>query len=111
MVGAKFFAANLESLATKGRLVLVGLTSGRTAEFDLGMALTKRARIIGTVLRSRPTKEKAEVNAKFIKEVLPLLAAGKVVPNVDRIFPVADVIGAHEYLESNQSFGKVVLEF
>jgi NADPH2:quinone reductase len=111
LVGAKFFAANLESLAMKGRLILVGLTSGRKAEFDLGMALTKRAKIVGTVLRSRPTAEKAEATAKFVEEVLPLLALGKIKPNLDRIFPVANVIGAHEYLESNQSFGKVVLEF
>ena len=111
LVGAKFFAANLESLALKGRLVLVGLTSGRKAEFDLGIALTKRAKIIGTVLRSRPTTEKAEANRKFIEEVLPLIASGKVKPNLDRTFPVEDVIGAHEYLESNVSFGKVVLEF
>lgn len=111
LVGAKLFAANLESLAHKGRLILVGLTSGRKAEFDLGIALTKRAKIIGTVLRSRPTAEKAEANAKFVEEVLPLIASEKVKPNLDRTFPVEDVIGAHEYLESNANFGKVVLEF
>lgn len=111
LVGAKFFAANLESLAPKGRLILVGLTSGSTAKFNLGTALMKRAKIIGTILRSRPTTEKAEANAKFIAEVLPLIASGKVKPNLDRIFPVEDVRGAHEYLESNESFGKVILEF
>jgi len=111
LVGANYFAANLESLNQKGRLILVGLTGGRTAEFNLGLALQKRAKIIGTVLRSRPAEEKAEATRKFIEEVLPLIAAGRVKPNLDRVFPVENVKEAHEYLESNASFGKIVLEF
>ncbi len=111
LVGAKYFAANLESLAPKGRLILVGLTGGRLAEFNLGTALTKRAKIIGTVLRSRPATEKAEATRKFIEEVLPLIAAGKVKPNLDKVFRAENVKEAHERLESNASFGKIVLEF
>jgi NADPH:quinone reductase len=111
LVGAKYFAANLESLNLKGRLILVGLTAGSKAEFNLGMALTKRAKIIGTVLRSRLTEEKAAATRKFIEDVLPLIATGKIKPNLDKVFPVEDIKNAHEYLESNASFGKVVLEF
>lgn len=111
LIGGNVFQTNLESLAPHGRLILVGLTGGRTAEFNLGVALQKRLKIIGTVLRSRSTPEKAAVTEVFIKEVLPLLAAGKVQPNIDKKFAVEDVRAAHEYLESNASFGKVVLEF
>ncbi|MBA3601849.1 MAG: NAD(P)H-quinone oxidoreductase [Acidobacteria bacterium] len=111
LVGAKYFAANLESLNLKGRLILVGLTSGRTAEFNLGMALAKRVKIIGTVLRTRSTEEKAEATQTFVRDVLPLVAEGKIKPNSDRVFQVEDIRKAHEYLESNASFGKVVLEF
>lgn len=111
LVGASYFAANMESLALKGRLILVGLVGGREAQFSLGMALAKRAKIIGTVLRSRSTKEKAEATTAFINNVLPLLAEGKVKPNLDKVFKFEDVKEAHEYLESNESFGKVVLEF
>ena len=111
LVGAKYFAANLASLALKGRLILVGLTSGKTAEFNLGMALAKRAKIIGTVLRSRPVEEKAEATQAFVRDVLPLVAEGKIKPNLDKVFQVEDIRKAHEYLESNTSFGKVVLEF
>lgn len=110
LVGAKFFNENLESLNLKGRLILVGLTSGRTAEFNLGIALSKRLKIIGTVLRSRPTNEKAEANKKFITEVLPLFESGKIVPNIDRVFKFEEIRTAHEYLESNESFGKIILE-
>ena len=111
LVGASYFAENLNSLALKGRLILVGLVGGRKAEFDLGMALTKRLRITGTVLRSRPAEEKAEATRKFSEDVLPLLESGKVKPNIDKIFPVEEIQKAHEYVESNESFGKVVLEF
>ncbi len=111
LVGAKYFAANLESLALRGRLILVGLTGGRTAEFNLGTALAKRAKIIGTVLRSRSVEEKAEATQAFARDVLPLLANGKIKPNLDKVFQIENVREAHEYLESNASFGKVVLEF
>ena len=111
LVGGAYFEQNLASLATKGRLILVGLTSGRIAEFNLGMALQKRASIIGTMLRGRPNSEKAEATRLFADEVVPLLANGAVVPNVDRVYPVSDVIDAYNYLRSNESFGKIVLEF
>jgi putative PIG3 family NAD(P)H quinone oxidoreductase len=109
LVGARYFDENLQSLALKGRLMLVGLTAGSKAEFDLGAALRKRLTIIGTVLRARSAEEKAEVTRVFAAEVVPLLESGAVRPNVDRVFAFNEVREAHEYLESNESFGKVVL--
>lgn len=111
LVGAVYFQANLESLALKGRIMLVGTTGGAKAELNFGLAMSKRAKIIGTVLRARPTGEKAEATRKFAAEVVPLFAEGKIKPNIDRVFPVEEIREAHEYLESNASFGKVVLEF
>ncbi len=111
LVGAAYFQDNQDSLALKGRLILVGLTSGAIAEFNLGIALSKRLRIIGTVLRGRSVEEKAEATKKFVEQVLPLIASGKVRPNVDKVFRFEDVEDAHRYLESNESFGKIVLEF
>ncbi len=111
LVGAAYFEQNLLSLAVKGRLILVGLTSGRTAEFNLGLALQKRASIIGTVLRARSAEEKADVTRAFTNEVVPLLAKGIVSPTLDRVFPSRDADAAYQYLGSNKSFGKVVLEF
>lgn len=109
LVGGNYFAGNLECLLPKGRLMLVGLTSGRKAEFDLSMALSKRLRIVGTVLRGRSLEEKAEVTQRFVDAVLPLFVSGQVQPNVDQIFSIADVVKAHEYLESDRNFGKAVL--
>jgi NADPH2:quinone reductase len=111
LVGAKYFATNLESLALKGRLILVGTPGGVKTEFNFQQVMSKRLKIIGTVLRSRSTEEKAAATSAFIRDVLPLLASATVVPNIDRIFKMEEIREAHRYLESNESFGKVVLEF
>jgi NADPH2:quinone reductase len=111
LVGGAYFEENLKATAVKGRIMIVGLTSGAKAEFNLGVALSKRLSLIGTVLRSRSLDEKAEATSAFAEEVVPLLAGGKIVPNVDRVFDLHNVRAAHEHLESNESFGKVVLRF
>jgi len=111
LVGASYFRENLASLATKGRLILVGLTGGSTAEFDLRVALQKRARIIGTVLRGRSVEEKAEATRTFVEHAMKEIESGAIIPFVDKVFKLDQVRASHEYLESNQSFGKVVLEF
>ncbi len=111
LVGAAYFQQNLASLANKGRLILVGLTSGRIAEFDLGLALQKRLAIVGTVLRTRSAAEKAAATRTFADLIVPALANGTLSPDVNRVFAAADVVAAYRYLASNRSFGKVVLEF
>ena len=111
LVGGAYFQQNLTSLALKGRLVLVGLTSGRTAEFNLGLALQKRLTIVGTTLRGRSIHEKAKAVQKFVDEVVPLFTAGTIRLNLNRKFAADDVVAAYKYLESNKSFGKVVIEF
>ena len=111
LVGGEYFPEDLKSLAVLGRVVLVGLTAGRTAEIDLGTLLQKRARIFGTVLRPRSIAQKAEATNAFSRDVLPLLADGRVRPNLDRTFALTDVREAYSYLASNKSFGKVVLTF
>lgn len=110
LVGASYFDENLASLASKGRLILVGLTGGRKAEFDMGIALYKRLKIMGTVLRGRTIQEKAEATRFFADFALPLFENGSLRPNLDRVFKIDEIAKAHEYLESNESFGKVVLE-
>ncbi len=110
LVGGAYLPENLKSMALKGRIMLVGLTAGRTAEFDMGIALTKRLSIKGTVLRSRSGDEKAQAMEAFARDILPGIGS-KYVPVVDRVFDVADIAAAHEYLASDESFGKVILRF
>ncbi|MEO8041570.1 MAG: NAD(P)H-quinone oxidoreductase [Acidobacteriota bacterium] len=111
LVGGAYFEQNLKSLALKGRLLLVGMTAGSTSNFNLGIALMKRLTLIGTTLRARSIEDKTAATSAFAAEVVPLLVSGRVRPNVDRLFDFSDVRSAHEYLESNESFGKVILEF
>jgi NADPH:quinone reductase-like Zn-dependent oxidoreductase len=111
LVGGDYFAANLRAIATLGRIICVGTTGGSKSEADLGTILRKRVTIIGTVLRARSNAEKAAATKAFVAQVLPLLERGTIRPVIDRSFPAAEVRSAHQYLESNRSCGKVVLDF
>lgn len=109
LVGGSYFAANLAALAKRGRMMLVGTTGGGSAAFDFGTMMSKRLQLIGTVLRARSTEEKAQAVRLFAAHVVPLLARGAVRPVIDKIYPLAEVAAAHERMESNESFGKIVL--
>jgi putative PIG3 family NAD(P)H quinone oxidoreductase len=109
LVGGPYLAANLDALALKGRMMLVGTTAGASAPFDIGKAMGKRVRITGTVLRARSTEEKAAAVGRFAAHVVPLLARGVVRPVIDKVYPMSEVAAAHERMESNESFGKIVL--
>jgi NADPH:quinone reductase len=85
--------------------------AGAKAELDLGMLMRARAAITGTVLRPRPLEEKIAATQAFGRDVLPLLATGKVKAVVDAVIPVDQARAAHERLERNESFGKLVLRF
>jgi NADPH2:quinone reductase len=109
LVGAAYLEANLAALAALGRMVLVSTTSGGKATLDLAAAMHKRLRIVGTVLRSRSTEEKATATRLFARHVVPLLDSGAVRPVIDRTYQLSEIREAHTRLESNETFGKVVL--
>ena len=70
--------------------------------------MSKRLKIMGTSLRTRSMEEKATATRLFAQQVVPLLATGRVRPVIDRVFKMKDVRAAHERIESNETFGKVV---
>ena len=109
LVGAAYLQANLAALATRGRLIFVGTPSGAKAEIDYAIVMRKRLAVMGTSLRTRSAEEKATATRLFAEQVVPLLARGAVRPVIDRVFKMDDVRAAHERIESNESFGKVVL--
>ncbi len=108
-VGAPYAAENLAALAGGGRVVVIGTMGGPKAAVDLGLLMRSRGSFIGTVLRPRPLEEKIRATQDFAREVLPLLAAGRVKPVVDAALPLARAREAHERMERNDSFGKIVL--
>ncbi|HEY6188131.1 MAG TPA: NAD(P)H-quinone oxidoreductase [Pyrinomonadaceae bacterium] len=109
LVGGAYLAANIEALAQKGRLMLVGTTAGATAQLNFGAVMHKRLRITGTVLRARSVEEKADAVRRFAAHVVPMLERGSLRPVVEKIYSIDEVRAAHEHMESNSSFGKIVL--
>lgn len=109
VVGAKYLQKNVDVLAMYGRLVIIGLQGGTTAELNLGTLLAKRAAIIGTTLRARPVAEKAAIMDGVKEQVWPLIADGSIKTIVDKTFPMAQAAAAHEYFDSGQHVGKVLL--
>lgn len=110
LVGASYLAANLDALAPRGRLLLVGTLGGATGALDFRKMMGKRLRVMGTVLRGRSAEEKARAVRRFAAEVVPLLARGLLRPVVDSVHAFDDAEAAYARLESNETFGKVVLE-
>ncbi|GAA1337873.1 NAD(P)H-quinone oxidoreductase [Arthrobacter roseus] len=109
VVGAKYLERNVTALATNGRLVIIGLQGGAKAELNLGALMGKRAAVMGTTLRSRPVEEKSAIMAAVGKTVWPLIESGEVKTQVDRVFALADAAAAHEYFDSGEHTGKVLL--
>jgi NADPH2:quinone reductase len=111
LVGGSYFPPSLEALSIRGRIISVGTTAGAKSEIDLDLLKRKRAAIIGTMLRTRSIEEKADATRRFAAAVLPLVSRGWIRPVIDRVYPIDQVRDAHERLESNPSFGKIVLTF
>jgi NADPH:quinone reductase-like Zn-dependent oxidoreductase len=109
LVGSSYLDASLEALAPRGRLLLVGTLGGASAALNFRHVMGKRLRIIGTVLRARSVEEKAAAVRRFAAEVVPLFTRGLVRPVIDGTFDLEDVHAAYDRLESNETFGKVVL--
>jgi putative PIG3 family NAD(P)H quinone oxidoreductase len=109
VVGAKYLKQNVEALADYGRLIVIGLQGGVKGELDLGRLLSKRAAIIGTALRPRSVSEKGIIMNAVREAVWPLLVDGRIKPLVSKSFPLERVREAHEYFDTGDHVGKVLL--
>ncbi|MHB8707674.1 MAG: NAD(P)H-quinone oxidoreductase [Desulfuromonadales bacterium] len=109
-VGARYLAPNMNSLGYAGRLVIIGVISGIKAELNLALMMVKRQQIIGSVLRSRPVKDKAAIVAEFTRTALPKFADRSIVPIIEKSFPLDQVVEAHRMMEEDLHFGKIVLQ-
>lgn len=109
LVGGSYLEENVAAMAPKGRQIVVGLMAGNFATLPLGLLLARRLTVRGTVLRSRPLEEKIALAQAFERQMLPQFEAGRLRPVIDTILPAGDVRRAHERLEANATFGKIVL--
>jgi putative PIG3 family NAD(P)H quinone oxidoreductase len=110
VVGAKYLQRNVNALAGGGRLVVIGLQGGVSADLNLSALLGKRGSIIATSLRSRPDDQKAAICEAVVENVWPLYATGEIKPVVDRELPLTQAPAAHQLLAGSGHFGKVILQ-
>jgi len=109
-IGAPYLQRNLQILKTKGRLLQVGLMGGSATEIDLGMVMRKRLQVIGSVMRPQSLQEKIAITQRFEERWLPELKSAKLRPIIDSVYPIAEIQQAHEYMEANRNFGKIILK-
>jgi putative PIG3 family NAD(P)H quinone oxidoreductase len=109
LVGGPYLAASAKAAALRGRIMIIGSLAGQTGDFPLSLVLRKRLQLRGTVLRSRSLAEKIDATARFEREVVPLLATGKIKPVIDSVYPFDQIADAHRRMESNESVGKIVV--
>ena len=109
LVGAPNFPANLEALATGGRITVIGVGAGATVELELHALMAKRARIHGSTLRARPLEAKATAARAVERHVLPLLADGRVRVPVEATFALSDAPAAYDRFAAGGKLGKIVL--
>ena len=109
IIGAKYLARNIEALAPNGRITVIGMQGGRTAELDLGLLMAKRGSVSSTSLRARPPADKARIVAAVRREVWPLVEAGAIKPIIHSTLPLAEAAEAHRLMESSDHLGKILL--
>jgi NADPH2:quinone reductase len=110
LVGAANLADNLASLATGGRIAVIGVAgTGPKSEINLLALMGKRGRIHGSTLRARPLEEKAIAMRLVEKEVLPLFEDGVLGVPVAATFALDDVSAAYDRFASGGKLGKIVL--
>jgi len=109
MVGAEYFARNVEVLAMEGRLVEIATLRGGRTELNIQTIMQRRLTITGSTLRTRPVAEKGAIAAAVGEHVWPLLEAGTVKPILHRTFPLREAAAAHRVMEASTHIGKLVL--
>jgi NADPH:quinone reductase len=110
-IGGAYFAENLDALAHSGRLVLIGLMKGATAEINLAAVLRRHLKIFGSTLRTRSTAEKAQIVGDFLARFGGALDAGRLRPPIYQVVPASQVADAHRMMQASEHFGKIVLRF
>jgi NADPH2:quinone reductase len=110
LVGAPNFPANLEALATGGRISVIGTGAGARIELHLGVLMMRHARLLGSTLRSRPLEQKAEAARRVEAHVLPAVAAGRVRVPVAATYSLDQAEQAYEHFRTGGKLGKIVLE-
>jgi NADPH2:quinone reductase len=109
MVGGKYFAPNVKSLAEDGRLVIIAVQGGPKGEGDLSLLMRKRLIVTGSTLRPRPVAFKGQIARALEEKVWPAFADGRLKAVIDSRFPLAEAAAAHSRIDHADHIGKVLL--
>ncbi len=111
IMGGSYLNGNISALGMDGRLVMLGFLGGaRANDIDLLAILGKRAVVTGSLLRARTAAEKAAIADQLREHVWPVLAAGRCLPIIEKVYPLADAAKAHAHMEAGDHIGKIVLK-
>lgn len=109
LVGGELLGEHLAALRNRGRLVLIGLMAGMTAELDLRDVIRRTLKLQGSALRSRSREEKARLVSAFGEFAAERLADGRLRPVLHRVFPFREIAEAYRTVLGGGSVGKVVV--
>ncbi|HXC56904.1 MAG TPA: NAD(P)H-quinone oxidoreductase [Rhizomicrobium sp.] len=109
MVGGDYIQRNMSAAALWGRIVNIAYQSGMSATVNFAPLLMKRLSLMATTLRARSNDEKGAIRDTLLREVWPLIEAGKIKPVVDRVYPLAEAGAAHKRMAGSEHIGKILL--
>lgn len=110
-VGADTLAGDLRVLAAGGTVVLLATMSGASAGLDIALLMKKRARLVGSTLRSRSREEKARIVARFREEILPGFDSGALSVRIDSVYPPSRAAEAFTRMKRNENAGKILIDW
>lgn len=110
MIGGDYTEKNYRAAAVEGRIVQIAFLRGHKAAVNLNLLMVKRLAHTGSTLRARDKIFKGAIAEALQRQVAPLWAQGKLLPVIDRVFPLAEAAKAHAYLEAGGHIGKVALK-
>jgi putative PIG3 family NAD(P)H quinone oxidoreductase len=110
LVGGPNLGGNLQALAMRGRIVVIGISAGAKAEIDLRLLMGKRGSIHASTLRARSLEDKAQAARLVERHVLPGFASGDLSVPVTATFPLDDAAAAYDRFKEGGKLGKIVLE-
>ena len=110
MVGGDYLPRNVKALADDGRLVQIAFLQGPQIDLNFAQVMMRRLTITGSTLRPQSDLAKARIAEALLRDVWPLLEAGRVAPVMDSEFALADATAAHQRMESSGHIGKIVMK-
>ena len=108
-LGGEIMGKCIHYLTHGARWIMIAALAGTKTEIDLKNIYVRNVRIIGSTLRSRTPKVKAEILAGIVRDVYPKIEAGLVKPTIHAVLPITEAEAAQDILYKGKNVGKVVL--